>query len=213
MITIIVPTRDEPDIAAFLLRLFDSIHSEFADYEVIVVMGDREELFPDIPSLPNQRVIKTYGDSLERSILTGFSFARGSRILVCDSDGYHPSDKIPEMIKLLETHEMVAGSRYIPGGELNMSWFRSLVSQCFVGFAHLLGSRLSDPMTGFFAVRKDVIDKVKFKPFTWKICLEIDMKAKPRLAEIPIVPKLRTAGESKTSMKTGLKLARDMIIG
>jgi len=211
--SIIVPVKNEPDLDDFLLRLFDAVHSEIADYEVIIVMGDREKLFPNIPSLPNQRVIKTYGDSLERSILTGFSFARGSKVVVCDADGYHPVDKIPEMIRLLGTYEMVAGSRYIPGGELNMSWFRSLVSRCFVFYAHLLGSRLSDPMTGFFAVRKDVIDKVVFKPFTWKICLEIDMKAKPKLVEIPIVPKPRTVGASKTSLRTGLKLARDMING
>jgi len=150
---------------------------------------------------------------LERSILSGFSTAQWNKILCIDADGYHPIDKIPGMIKLLDTHEMVAGSRYIPGGELNLSPFRSLVSRCFVRFAHLLGSRLSDPTTGFFAVRKEVIDKVVFKPFTWKICLEIDTKAKPKLAEIPIVPKPRTTGASKTSMKTGLKLARDMIVG
>jgi len=209
--SIIVPAKNEPDLGNFLLRLFNTIRSEIADYEVIIGMGDREELFPDIPSLPNQRVIKTYGDSLERSILTGFSFARGSRIVVCDADDYHPVNKIPEMVRLLDTYEMVVGSRYVPGGELNMSWFRSLVSRCFVFYAHLLGSRLSDPMTGFFAVRKDVIDRVVFKPFTWKVCLEIDMKARPKLAEIPIIPGPRVAGKSKTSLKTGLKLVRDMV--
>jgi len=209
--SIIVPAKNEPDLGNFLLRLFNAIRSEIADYEVIIGMGDREELFPDIPSLPNQRVIKTYGDSLERSILTGFSFARGSRIVVCDADDYHPVNKIPEMVRLLDTYEMVVGSRYVPGGELNMSWFRSLVSRCFVFYAHLLGSRLSDPMTGFFAVRKDVIDRVVFKPFTWKVCLEIDMKARPKLAEIPIIPGPRVAGKSKTSLKTGLKLVRDMV--
>lgn len=211
--SIIVPVKNEPNLGDFLLRLFDVMHSKIADYEVIIAMGDQEKLFPDIPSLPNQRVIKTYGDTLERSILAGFSFARGSRVVVCDADGYHPVDKIPEMIRLLDTYEMVAGSRYIPGGELNMSWFRSLVSRCFVKFAHLFGSRLSDPMTGFFAVRKDVIDRVVFKPFTWKTCLEIEMKAKPKLIEIPIIPKPRTSGVSKTSLRTGLKLVRDMIVG
>ncbi len=211
--SIIVPAKNEPDLGNFLLRLFDVIHSKFADYEVIIAMGDREKLFPDIPSLPNQRVIKTYGDSLERSILTGFSFARGSKILVCDADEYHPVDKIPEMITLLGTYEMVVGSRYIPGGELNMSWFRSLVSRCFVLYARLFGSRLSDPMTGFFAVRKDVVDRVVFKPYTWKTALEIDIKAQPTLYEIPIVPKPRTAGISKSSIKTGLKLMRDIVCG
>jgi len=213
MISVVLPTRDEPDVGEFLLELHEVMCGVPGQYEIIVATGDRETLHPDIPSLPNQLFIKTYGDSLERSILTGFSFARGSRIVVCDADNYHPIHKIPEMIELLDTHEMVVGSRYIPGGELNMGWFRSLVSRCFVLYAHLLGSRLSDPMTGFFAVRKEIIDKVVFKPFTWKICLEIDMKAKPKLTEIPIVPEPRAVGKSKTSLKTGLKLMRDMING
>ncbi len=182
-------------------------------YEILIAIGDREKLYPDIPPLPNQRIIKTYGDTLERSILAGFSFAKGTKIVVCDVDGYHPISRIPEMLKLLDTYEMVAGSRYLPEGELNMSLFRSLVSHLFVLFAHLLGSRLSDPMTGFFAFRKEIIDKMLFRPFTWKTCLEIDMKARPTLKEVSIVPKPRTAGMSKTSMKTGLKLARDMLLG
>ena len=59
-------------------------------YEIIIAMGDRETLYPHIPPLPNQRVIKTYGDTLERSILAGFSFAKGTKIIVCDADNYHP---------------------------------------------------------------------------------------------------------------------------
>lgn len=213
MISIILPIRDEPGIAETLLEMHKIVSDIPSEYEVLVMMGDRETLHPEIPDHSNQRIIKTYGDSLERSILTGFSFARGSKIIACDADGYHPIHKIPEMINLLGTYEMVVGSRYLPGGEVNMGWFRSLVSRCFVLYAHLLGSRLSDPMTGFFAVRKEVIDKVVFKPFTWKTCLEIDMKAKPTLTEIPIIPKPRTVGESKTSLRTGLRLMGDMLIG
>jgi len=213
MSTIVVPCRDEPGIPTFLHRLHEVMLAVPGHYEVLVMMGDRETLYPEVPDHPNQRVIKTYGDTLERSILTGFSTAQWNKILCIDADDYHPVGKIPEMIKLLDTYEMVAGSRYIPGGELNMSWFRGLVSRCFVLYAHLLGSRLSDPMTGFFAVRKEIIDKVVFKPFTWKTCLEIDMKAKPRLTEIPIVPKSRTAGVSKSSIKVGLKIMRDIVCG
>ncbi len=213
MISIIIPTRDEPHIGETLLRLHEILSSSPDQYEIIIAMGDREQMYPNIPPLPNQRVIKTYGDTLERSILAGFSFAKGTKVVICDGDNYHPYDKIPEMIKLLDNYEMAVGSRYLPGGKLNMSWFRSLVSRCFVLFAHMFGSRLSDPMSGFFAVRKEVIDRVRFKPFTWKTCLEIDVKAKPTLAEVPIIPKRRTVGESKTSLITGLKLMRDLVVG
>ena len=196
-----------------LLKIHDVMDGVPGEYEIIIAMGDREELHPEIPQLPNQWVIKTYGDSLERSILAGFSFARGEKFIICDADNYHPFSKIPEMVKRLDTHEMVAGSRFITGGQLNMTPFRALVSKFFRFYAQLFGAHLSDPMTGFFAVRKDVVNRMMFKPYTWKIALEIDIKTKPTLYEFPIVPQPRTVGVSKSCIKIGLKLMRDIIIG
>lgn len=212
MISIIIPVRDEPKLGDFLLKIFNIMHPMGGDYEVIIAVGDREKEFPDIPALPNQRIIKTYGDSLERSILSGFSHAMGYKILCMDADGYHPVDRIPEMIKLLDEYEMVVGSRYVPGGQANHGILRDFISWCFVKWAHLFGSTLTDPMTGFFAVRKSVIDKVTFKPFTWKTCLEIEMKAHPSLVEIPMIAGHREAGVSKSSIKTGLKLIWDILM-
>lgn len=208
-----MPVLNEPGLPDFLGRLHEVMTEIPERYEILIAMGDREKLYPTIPPFPNQRIIKTYGDTLERSILAGFSHAKGTKILVCDVDNYHPFYKIPEMIKLLDMYEMVAGSRYLPEGELNMSLFRRFVSRFFVMYAHLFGSNLSDPMTGFFAVRKDIVNKIMFRPFTWKTCLEIELKAKPHLVEIPIVPKPRTSGVSKTKLKTGFKLMRDIILG
>jgi len=211
MISIIVPVRDEPELGKFLLKLFNIMHPRMGDYEVIIAMGDREKEFPDILNLPNQCVIKTYGDSLERSILSGFSHAKGGKLAVCDADGYHPIEQLPQMFKLLDKYEMVVGSRYISGGQANHGVFRDIISWCFVQWAHLFGSVLTDPMTGFFAVRKDVIDKVKYKPFTWKTCLEIEMKAHPNVIEIPMIAGRREVGVSKSSIKVGLKLMWDIL--
>jgi len=72
MISIVLPVRDEPNLAMFLRELHEMMSEVPGQYEIIVAMGDRETLHPDIPSLPCQRIIKTYGDSLERSILAGF---------------------------------------------------------------------------------------------------------------------------------------------
>lgn len=209
--TAVVPIRNEPNISQFLLELHKILAADLGTYEILVVIGDRETLHPDIPSLPHQKIIKTYGDSLERSILNGFSSTKSDKIVVCDADGCHPIERIPKMFYLLDKYEMVIGSRYIEGGRSDLGPFRNFVSSCFKTWAHLFGSKLSDPMAGFFAVRKEVIDKVKFKPFTWKTCLEIEMKARPEFTEIPIVAKQRTdSGVSKTSVKIGLKLMWDI---
>jgi len=211
MISIIVPVKDEPKIGDFLFQLHEVMSHVSDQYEVLVVTGDREEHNYPFPSLPNQRHLVSYGDSLERSILLGFSTAQWNKVLCIDADGYHPVDKIPGMIKLLDEYEMVVGSRYVPGGQANHGILRDIVSWCFVKWAQLFGSTLTDPMTGFFAVRKDVIDKVKYKPFTWKTCLEIEMKAHPSVFEVPMVAGQREAGVSKSSIKVGLRLMWDIL--
>jgi len=213
MISVILPVKNEPNLPDFLIRLHTVLEKLNTSYEVIIAMGDREDNWADPPEHPNQRVIKTYGDSLERSILAGFSFSKGELLVVCDVDNYHPVSAIPLMVTRLAQYEMVAGSRFISGGRLNMSPFRTFISKFFRSCARSYGSRLSDPMTGFFGIRKEVIDKVTFKPYIWKVALEIEMKSRPTLYEIPIVPQPRMAGISKSSIKIGLKLMRDMISG
>ena len=174
-------------------------------------MGDREELHPSLPELPNLRVVKSYGDSLERAILTGYSHAKGDKVLVIDADGSHPFDAVPRMFAELENYDMVVGSRYLKGSEYDYSAFRKFVAWCFRLYAHIFGSKLRDPMSGFFAVRREVIDKVAYKPLTWKTCLELEMKAKPKVLEIPIKFDKRQQGASKANIKTGLKLLWEII--
>lgn len=209
--SIIVPVRDEPQIGDFLTRLHGVMSSISETYEIIIVMGDKEKLFSEIPSLPNQRIIKTYGDSLERSILNGFSHAKGHRILVCDADDCHPIEKIPKFLESLNIAEMVVASRYILDGKSDLGSFRNFISLYFTKWAHFFGSKLSDPSAGFFAIRKTVLDKVQFKPFTWKTAMEIELKARPLIFEIPITAKKREEGKSKISVKLGIRIAWDVM--
>jgi dolichol-phosphate mannosyltransferase len=210
MISIIIPILDEPAIADFILRVHEVMSDVPGKYEVLVVMGDRESLFPEIPPVPNQRVVKSFGDSLERGILTGFSHARGDRMVVIDGDGSHPVSLIPTFHKYLEEYEMVLGVR--EGERLNVNKIRGVITSFFFALAKWRGSKLSDPMSGFFGFRSEIIDKIKFAPLTWKICLEIELKAKPSIHEIPFTFGLREAGESKTSFRVGLRLIKDLLL-
>lgn len=182
-------------------------------YEILVVMGDKEKLHPHIPKMLNQQLLKSYGDSLERAILTGFSHAEGHIIIVMDADGSHPIFAIPDMIKGLIKHDMVVGSRYLDESEYDYSPLRKFVAWCFRKYAHIHGSQLSDPMSGYFAIKRDLLDKVRFKPLTWKTGLEIELKASPSILEIPIKFKKRQAGFSKANAKTGIKIIFDLLLG
>ena len=187
-----------------------SLHEVLADvpddYEVLIMQGDRETGFYLYPNMYRQRTIWTYGDSLERSILNGFSHAKGDRIVVMDADGSHPPEMVPEMWRLLGEYELVIGSRFMEGAVFEGSPMRRFMTFITKVSAWEAGSKLKDPMSGFFAIRRDVLKQCKFRPLTWKTALEIELRAKPSVKEIPIKFVERTAGKSKTNLKVGLKI-------
>jgi len=206
MLSVILPVKDEPNLGPFL----GAVHEVLADipdsYEVIIVRGDKEKKFYFHSFFPHQRIIKTYGDSLERSILNGFSQSNGNKIVVMDADGSHPPSVIPEMWQLLDKYEMVVGSRFIKGSNFESGAFRRFITWLTRIAAREAGSKLSDPMSGFFGIRKGVLKRVKFRPLVWKVALEIELRAEPSVKEIPISFVERTMGKSKTNLKIGLQL-------
>lgn len=211
MNTVILPVKDEPGLNTFTQSLYEILEEMGQPFEILVIMGDREQLHPEISRRPNLYTYKGYADSLERAILLGFSVSKGDKLLVMDADGSHPIETIPEMLGKLDNCDMVIGSRFLPGSDFSQSAFRKLVSHFFIWWAHLWGSKLTDPMSGLFTIRRTLLDGIKFKPIKWKTCLEIELKTQPQVCEIPIHFKKRVSGASKTTLMTGLRLIYDLV--
>ena len=211
MLTVVLPVKNEPNLIPFLLRLHEVLESIPEPYEVLVVRGDREKLNNPLPPLPNQTELKCYADSLERAILLGFSCAKGDKICVCDADGSHPIDLIPTMNILLASCDIVVGSRFLSESKFHQTFFRKFVSKVFVKYAQFFGSNLTDPMSGFFLFRKKILEKVKFLPYTWKTCLEIELKSGGRVEEIPITFNNRADGISKADLGVATKIFKDLL--
>jgi len=209
---VILPVKNEPNLESLL----GAVHEVLADipdqYEVLVVQGDRETKNYPYPQFPHQHTVWTYGDSLERSILGGFSHASEDKIIVMDADGSHPPSNLPQMWRLLDDYELVVGSRFVDGSTFKSGRFRRFISWLTIVAARWAGSKLSDPMSGFFGVRKEVLKRIRFKPLTWKTALEIEIRAKPSVKEIPINFVERAMGESKTSLGVGLRLLWQLFV-
>ena len=206
MLSVIVPMRNEPHPEEAVGRIHEALIDLPEDYEVIVVTGDRENAPFKCPNFPRTRHVVTYGDSLERSILNGFSHAHGDKVAVMDADGSHPAGNLPNMAMLLSEYELVVGSRFVAGAEFKASLKRGLVTTLTRYMAYEAGSNLRDPMSGFFALRREVLDRCRFRPITWKTALEVELRARPKTVEIPIRFLERVEGKSNTSMRIGLKL-------
>jgi dolichol-phosphate mannosyltransferase len=110
----------------------------------------------------------------------------------------------------------VVASRYLPGGgRPGLSAPRRLVSQVTRGLAQVLLSgarRSTDPLSGFFVLRRAVIEGVILRPVGFKILLEILVRGRfQRVAEVPYVFTDRAGGQTKATIGQGAKFLRHVV--
>jgi dolichol-phosphate mannosyltransferase len=127
--------------------------------------------------------------------------------IAMDADLSHPPEVLPEMLKLLEQHPVVVGSRYIPGGKVeNWSWLRRAISRLGNWYARVLtGVPVRDLTSGFVGYRKEVLQSLSFESFNSDgYAFQVEMKHRlhqngATIAELPIVFTERQFGSSKFS--------------
>jgi dolichol-phosphate mannosyltransferase len=141
---------------------------------------------------------------LVSAIMEGIKSSKGQYILVMDADLSHSPDVIPKMVEELSRPDtdIVVASRYIRGGSI-IGWpfKRRLISKGAINIARYglrLDKHVTDPMSGFFALKRHIIDNVKIDSAGYKILLEILVKSNDaRVKEIPYTFTNRLAGHSK----------------
>ena len=139
--------------------------------------------------------------------------ARAPWVCVMDGDLQHPPEVIPQLLhRSQETGaDLVVASRYAGDGTVGngLSKVRHLASQAMTQSAKVFfPSRMrpvSDPLSGFFLVRREAVPVDDLKPRGFKILLEI-MARSPELkvADVPFEFGERHAGESKASVSEGM---------
>jgi dolichol-phosphate mannosyltransferase len=137
---------------------------------------------------------------LASAVLEGFGQARGRVLIAMDADGSHPPETIPSLVDpiLAGRAEFVLASRKLPGGSApGLRGTRRAISWVASSLARPL-TKVSDPMSGFFAVSRPVLDRARLTPLGFKIALEVIVKCRPRpLLEVPFRFDSRVAGNSK----------------
>lgn len=211
-ISVIIPTFNE---SQNILKMLESVASSLPEglaAEIIIVDDNSPDGTGDIAkreaqSLGNEqmqvKVIRRPSKlGLSSAILAGVQTASGEIVIVMDGDFSHPPETIPHMIEELrkEDCEIVVASRYIRGGSVR-GWpiKRKIMSKGATKIAQYgLGIGVNDPMSGFFAFKRWIIDGVEFDAIGYKMLLEILVKAKGvRIREIPYTFTNRRAGSSK----------------
>lgn len=215
MISIILPTYNEKENIEKLVReIFDVTKNNI---EVIIV----DDNSPDGTGLVAENLTKEYNVKvihrsrrlgLSPAVIEGFNIAKGDIIGVMDADLSHPPNLIPQMINLLknDTADVVVGSRYSIGGEVETwSFSRKLVSKFATSMAKFLVD-IKDPMSGFFFMKKNVVKNTKLNSKGYKILLEMLVKGNyNKVIEVPYTFRGRGIGKSKLNAKEYLKYLGD----
>ena len=216
-VSIILPTYNEsqniiPILESIKKHLPSNLHTE------AIVVDDNspdgtgkivEEYMLDIKKMANytiEVIHRTTKNGLSSAIMKGIQHATGDTIIVMDSDFSHPPQVIPKLIDTLKKYQcdMVVASRYLrEGGVKDWPFKRKIISKIGTLIAkHSLGIKLSDPMSGFFAFKKNMIEGISFDAIGYKLLLEILVKKKDAtIKEVPYIFLNRKIGSSKLDSK------------
>ena len=222
-LSIVLPTYNESQNIAKMLDSIAGALPAGTAAEIIVVDDNSPDGTGDIASLHSKNinngslkieVVRRQGKlGLSSAILAGVQSASGDIVVVMDGDFSHPPQTIPHMIEELQDskYDIIVASRYVKGGSI-AGWpvKRRLMSKGATKIAKYgLGIQVKDPMSGFFAFRRHIIEGVKFDAIGYKMLLEILVKAKgARVKEVPYTFTNRTVGASKLDTSVMLDYVR-----
>lgn len=208
-VSVVLPTFNEAlSLPHLIPRIHDVLQSAGLYGEVIVVDDDSPDGTAEVArrltaSYRVRTVKRTSERGLATAVLAGFELSQAEVCVVMDADGSHPVEVLPQMVAMIlrDEADVVVGSRRVEGGgSQDWPWFSRIKSRLAALLARGL-SGMTDPTTGFMAVRRSLLRGVHLDPLGWKIVLEVVVKTAPaRLEEIPIVFSGRIHGESKQNL-------------
>ena len=153
------------------------------------------------------------------AVQEGLAAATAAWTVVMDGDLQHPPERVPDLIAAAERGaDLVVATRYAGEGSARglSSRFRGLASRGAGTAARMLFPRalagVSDPMSGFFAVRTTAVHPGDLRPRGFKILLELLVRNPGwRVAEVPFTFAERQHGRSKASGREAARYLRQLV--
>ena len=217
-VSIIVPTYNESQNIINMLKSIRKCMPDGFFAETIVVDDNSpdgtgkivEEYISNLKKFTENKIRiihRKAKDGLASAILNGIQNASADTIVVMDSDFSHPPQIIPKLVSAIKQYQydIAIASRYVKGGTVEgWSLKRKIISKIATLIARKsLGVKSYDPMSGFFAFRKNLIKGLSFDAIGYKILLELLVKTKGvKIQEIPYTFQDRKFGSSKLDSST-----------
>ena len=224
--SLVIPTYNEcqnvKSLVEKLTQLLDGTTP--GDYELIVVDDDSPDRTWEValsltPEYPQLRVMRREHErGLSTAVIRGWQAARGELLGVIDADLQHPPETLLQLLaKIQQGADLAAASRHVAeGGVSDWSVVRRFLSRGAqtLGLLILPGvvSRVSDPMSGYFMVRRSCIAGKTMNPAGYKILIEVLGRGDIRwIGEVGYVFQERQEGESKVTWKQYIEYLRHLL--
>ena len=216
LLSLVIPTYKERDNIENVVNILSGLLDKAipGNYELIIVDDDSpdrtweiaQSLISDYPQLRVMRRQEERG--LSSAVIRGWQAATGRVLGVIDGDLQHPPEVLTQLLQKIEAGaDLALASRHVDGGGVS-SW--SVIRRFLSRGAQVLGlvilpgvlGRVSDPMSGYFMVRRSAIANTTLNPIGYKILLEVIGRGQVgEIAEAGYVFRERTEGESKVTWK------------
>jgi len=226
LFSLVIPTYNESQniqqIVNLLSQILDGAIPEA--YELIVVDDNSPDgtweiaaaLLPEYPQLRVMRRVEERG--LSTAVIRGWQVARGEVLGVIDADLQHPPEILLKLwAEIKRGADLAVASRHVEaGGVSEWSVIRRFLSRGAqtLGLILLPGviGRVSDPLSGYFLVRRRCIVGCTMSPLGYKILIEVLARGRvPWIGEVGYVFQERQEGESKVTWKQYLDYLRHLL--
>jgi dolichol-phosphate mannosyltransferase len=214
--SLIVPTYNESKNLAKLVEILTQLLDNYFNdnYELIIVDDDSPDLtwqfgLDLMPNYPQLRVMRRQAEKgLSTAVIRGWQASQGEILGVIDGDLQHPPETLIKMLdEMVKGADLVVASRHVEGGGVSdWGFIRRFLSRG----AQMLGlmilpnviGRVSDPMSGYFMVRRSAIANCPMNPLGYKILIEVLGRGNiAKVAEVGYVFQERQEGESKVTWR------------
>lgn len=205
-VSIVVPTYCERENLPILVeRLAKALKG--IKYEIVVVDDNSPDGTAEVArrlssKYPVRVFVRPGKLGLASAVLTGIRLARGKYVVVMDADLQHPPEVVPQLISALKRADIAVASRFVRGGSAKglrgLRYLVSRVAWLLSPLAHPRVFVVRDSMSGFFAIRRELVLGTRLRAIGYKILLEILAKCPwRRVLEVPYVFGERVYGRSK----------------
>lgn len=225
-LSLVVPTYNESSNVQQLVQSISEVLDPVLphNYQIILVDDDSPDqtwavaaaLMPDYPQLVVIRRQTERG--LSTAVIRGWQQAEGEVLGVIDGDLQHPPQVLLDLVRAIQAGASIAiASRYTTGGGVgNWNGVRQFLSQGAVRLAVWIlpevASHLSDPMSGFFLVRREAIADLELSPIGYKILLEVMARGRiKQIKEVGYTFAVRNLGSSKVTWRQYEQFIRHLL--